>query len=104
MIQGFIKKPNPYSTVNSRFCPSKDETDEEYDAKMNTLVNKIEQIQEFQRQFPELIVRVNICDNADYSTNALVSEEEKEKQSPPCVSKETEKLSDIGQYGQGYGA
>ena len=70
LIQGFTKKPNPHSPENSRFYRSKDETDEEYDAKMNTLVKKIEQIQEFQGQFPELIVGVDICGNPDYSTVA----------------------------------
>ena len=71
LVQGFIKKPNPHSTENSRFYPSKDETDEECDAKINTLVSKIEQIEEFQMQFPDLIVGVDICGNADYSTVAV---------------------------------
>ena len=70
LVQGFIKKPNPRSTENSRFYPSKDETDEECDTKINMVVSKIEQIQEFQRQFPELIVGVDICGNPDYSTVA----------------------------------
>ena len=70
LVQGFIKKPNPHSTENSRYYPSKDETEEECDAKINVLVSKIEQIEEFQTQFPDLIVGVDICGNADYSTVA----------------------------------
>ena len=70
LVQGFIKKPNPHSTENSRYYPSKDETGEECDAKINALVSKIEQIEEFQTQFPDLIVGVDICGNADYSTVA----------------------------------
>ena len=70
LVRGFIKKQNPHSTENSRFYRSKDETDEECGVKMNALVNKIEQIQEFQRQFPELVGCADICDNADYSTVA----------------------------------
>ena len=70
LVQGFIKKPNPHSTENSRYYPSKDETEEECDAKINALVSKIEQIEEFQTQFPDLIVGVDICGNADYSTVA----------------------------------
>ena len=70
LVQGFIKKSNPHSTENSRYYPSKDETEEECDAKINVLVSKIEQIEEFQTQFPDLIVGVDICGNADYSTVA----------------------------------
>ena len=70
LVQGFIKKPNPHSTENSRYYPSKDETEEECDAKINLLVSKIEQIEEFQTQFPDLIVGVDVCGNADYSTVA----------------------------------
>ena len=70
LVQGFIKKPNPHSTENSRYYPSKDETEEECDAKINALVSKIEQIKEFQTQFPDLIVGVDVCGNADYSTVA----------------------------------
>ena len=70
LVQGFIKKPNPHSTENSRYYPSKDETEEECDAKINVLVSKIEQIEEFQTQFPDLIVGVDVCGNADYSTVA----------------------------------
>ena len=70
LVQGFIKKPNPHSTENSRYYLSKDETEEECDAKINVLVSKIEQIEEFQTQFPDLIVGVDICGNADYSTVA----------------------------------
>ena len=70
LVQGFIKKPNPHSTENSRYYPSKDETGEECDAKINALVSKIEQIEEFQTQFPDLIVGVDVCGNADYSTVA----------------------------------
>ena len=70
LVQGFIKKSNPHSTENSRYYPSKDETEEECDAKINALVSKIEQIEEFQTQFPDLIVGVDVCGNADYSTVA----------------------------------